>query len=148
LGLEGGFPPERHLPALANFASILPVFNPFKEFRMGMFFNTRTWRQPLQLIDSWLPAPTLAQTTRGLSRNLSPFEKAGWLGQSTRAPSASRGMRAPQGMQSSFPRRGAHTVDGGVARADGCFVISGRIGDVCDELDRLAALEQGDRPLS
>lgn len=148
MGLEGGFLPEWHLPALANFSPILPVFNPFKEFRMGMFFNTRTWHQPLQLIDSWLPPSTSPQASCAPSRALSLFEQAGWLGRSTRAASANLAMLSPQGAQSSCPARAARTIEGRVTRADGRFVISGRIDDVCDELDRLAAMEQRERPLS
>jgi hypothetical protein len=92
---------------------------------MGLFFQSRSWRKPLQLIECWLPEPV--QTTRSASVALPAgatptaavrrFARAGWLGR----PAANEALL-----------RGRH---------DGRVALSGRIDEVCRELDRLADRE-------
>ncbi len=121
---------------------------------MGNRFTTNTWRAPLQLIDCWLPmqstAPTRA-TPRG-QRLLQRFVKAGWLrrhrsADDTEAPTnPSVHIRSQQ----SAPVRPFDDGGSGDARSrrpiahrkDGRLILSGRIDQVCAELERLAALEQ------
>ena len=47
----------------------------------------------------------------------------------------------PGAAQASRPLRAVRVFDGSAARGTGRMVISGRLADVCDEIDRLAALE-------
>lgn len=117
---------------------------------MGIRFNTNTWRAPLLLIGSWLP-PTCEQAhkARVLPQVLKRFVHAGWLGRSAGAPAAANtaprpGPRAGTSVKTrGCPVRVVHATGStsGNHRADGRLVISGRIADVCAELDRLAALE-------
>ena len=118
---------------------------------MGIRFISNTWRAPLQLIDCWLPLPTSLADIRTptLPRILQRFARAGWLGRhagnslgvplcltKTVRPGAGIGQR---------PRhvRVHRSPDASLlGRApDGRLALSGRINDVCAELDRLAALE-------
>lgn len=115
---------------------------------MGNRFTSSTWRAPIQLIDSWLPIPASAVPLRNPSKVVQLFTRAGWLNRpaanttfvdpapelliSTQTPSASR------------PRHVRILRTHGTAsgcRTDARLVISGRINDVCAELDRLATLE-------
>lgn len=114
---------------------------------MGIRINTNTWRAPLQLIDSWLPMPAHRAVARpGLSQLFQRFARAGWLGQN-RGTSA-LGSTAMSGntpaAATTSPRvcrvRVMRAVGSGL-RNDTRMVISGRMADVCAELDRLAALE-------
>ena len=119
---------------------------------MGIRFTTNTWRAPLLLIDSWLP---LAPSTRNHSaRHMLPqavqrFTRAGWLGRTTEAmPMAAACPVTVHRPPGATPRGGVYAVRGlqtaGATkgmRQDGHLVISGRINDVCAELERLAALE-------
>ncbi len=110
---------------------------------MGIRFKSSSWRAPLRLIDNLLPLRSAAQaaTPHKPSRALQLFARAGWLNQGSEArerpvpPLAARpqicGVRV---LQSSSPGAGG--------RRDIRMVISGRIGDVCAELDRMAAQEQ------
>lgn len=120
---------------------------------MGIRFTTNTWRAPLQLIDSWLP---LVPSTRHhgacrlLPQAVQRFARAGWLGRTTESTTVAAGCPVTV-----HPHPGA-VVRGGTRtvrvlqaaaashgmRQDARLVISGRINDVCAELDRLAALEQ------
>lgn len=117
---------------------------------MGILFNTNTWRAPLQLIDCWLPAPakrrTLAANEPLANHAVQRFARAGWLGRpparaalpsgalmahtkrsENAATSRVRVLRQPEPLPS--PSLGVR------------LVISGRINDVCAELDRLADQE-------
>ena len=116
---------------------------------MGILFNTNTWRAPLQLIDCWLPAASdrlaPAANEPRASRAIQRFARAGWLSRPASVPSH-------QGARATPIRRSESTVACGVRvlRAPDPrpspslgvrLVISGRINDVCAELDRLADQE-------
>ncbi len=118
---------------------------------MGICFNTNTWRARLLLIDSWLPlAPTPRHTVHSvLPRAVQRFSRAGWLARTAEATPVSQASSVTVHRQP-----GAHSRSGACAvrvlqavganngsRQDTRLVISGRINDVCAELDRLAALE-------
>lgn len=116
---------------------------------MGIRFksNTNSWRSPLRLIDNFLPARTLAEApaSRMPSRVLQAFARAGWLNRPASAP-AQPETNITQRNQSvkSCSVRVVRSSGGAMTagRHDMRVVISGRIGDVCAELDRLAAQEQ------
>jgi len=117
---------------------------------MGKSFTSSTWGAPIQLIDSWLAPPALIQAPRPVSRVVQLFTRAGWLNR----PAANSAGAAPERKPApaniiALPasRSGAvrivRTRDAQPgARTDARLVISGRIGDVCAELDRLAQLEK------
>lgn len=115
---------------------------------MGIRFSTNTWRAPLQLINCWLPvkqthtyAPPLT-----LPRTLQKFVRAGWLNRATSpsypgkiVPNTARlctnvhSLDAHRRLFAQPPLTRHHT--------DTRLVLSGRMRDVCAELDRLAAIE-------
>lgn len=116
---------------------------------MGILFSTNTWRAPLQLIDCWLPAAPkrLAPAANEplASRVVQRFARAGWLGRPASVP-------AHQGAHTTPIRRSENTgacrvrvlraTDPRPSPSLGVrLVISGRINDVCAELDRLADQE-------
>lgn len=112
---------------------------------MGIRITPNTWREPLRLIDSWLPMPTTrAVARRDLPQWLQRFVRAGWLGRPQGAStSAPRGSCEPA--HTHTPTRACrvrvlHAASNG-SRGDGRLVISGRLADVCAELERLEALE-------
>lgn len=114
---------------------------------MGILSSARSWRQPLRMIDSLLSVPS-APAPCGLAPTLHPFARAGWLGRSARPPSAARSASSSAG-SSVHPGhlRLVRKNDAGLSpRADARVVISGPIGEVCAELDRLAALELNEHP--
>lgn len=92
---------------------------------MGLFFQSSSWRKPLQLIECWLPEPAPATRSRVVALPVSAtptaavrrFAQAGWLGR----PAANEALL-----------RGRH---------DGRVALAGRIDEVCRELDRLADRE-------
>lgn len=120
---------------------------------MGIRFTTNTWRAPLLLIDSWLP---LAPSTRHhgacrlLPQTLQRFARAGWLGRTTESATVAAGrpvtVHPHPGAMVRGGTRAVRVLQAAAAtngmRHDARLVISGRINDVCAELDRLAALEQ------
>jgi hypothetical protein len=136
-------------PCVGGFFPILPVFNPSLEFRMGYRFTSSTWRAPIQLIDSWLPAPAFSEPPRKASRVVQLFTRAGWLSRPAAhapdsEPAAAAHPAAPMALAASRPChvRILRTPEtSGSCRPDARLVISGRINDVCAELDRLASLE-------
>lgn len=130
---------------------------------MGLFFSARSWRAPLQLIDCWLPEPGSAtragRSGAGDHRVLPPhaqagqpsatvqrFARAGWLGRPAANaprlddPTDPHGGPAladrPAGAARSAPRPASHR------RAGARVVLSGRMDQVCAELERLAAQEE------
>jgi hypothetical protein len=116
---------------------------------MGKIFNTNTWRAPLQLIDCWLPLPSQrhprpaasAVTAKAVQR----FARAGWLNREAANSPTPQRQPAPGDLCMSSVSR-VHVIRQSATKAakrpDVRLVISGPIGDVCAELDRLAALEQ------
>jgi hypothetical protein len=117
---------------------------------MGKIFTTNTWRAPLQLIDCWLPLPSERPLRPAASSNAAKavqrFARAGWLNREaangpvlqSRAPVASLVDPRP----ACRVRVLRQTENQRAQSRDMRLVISGPIGDVCAELDRLAALEQ------
>lgn len=114
---------------------------------MGKIFNTNTWRAPLQLIDCWLPSPALRRAPAAnesvATRAVQRFARAGWLKRASTArtppvlrsvPTAADPVPRVRVLQQTGPAA-AH-------RAGIRLVISGRINDVCAELDRLADQER------
>jgi hypothetical protein len=119
---------------------------------MGIRFNTNTWRAPLQLIDCWLPIEQHSAQIKPLAlpKTLQKFVRAGWL---ARAKSHNREAFATD--QEPRPCATVHSLD--VHRRaliqthpspkptsgnrDTRLVLSGRMSDVCAELERLAAME-------
>lgn len=129
---------------------------------MGLFFSARSWRAPLQLIDCWLPEPTSsahdraghspraldavpAPPTRPASLAVQRFARAGWLGRpAANAPrlddptdpaGAACGAAGPE-------RRAGRSGTAGSRRSGARVVLSGRMDQVCAELERLAAQEE------
>lgn len=92
---------------------------------MGLFFQSSSWRKPLQLIECWLPEPVREGRSAAAPLPVSAtptaavrrFAQAGWLGR----PAANEAL--------------LHS------RHDGRVALAGRIDDVCRELDRLADRE-------
>lgn len=116
---------------------------------MGKLFTTNTWRAPLQLIECWLPSPAL-RTARAANepiatRAMERFAKAGWLKRGAADVPASTGLRAVSQSEHVGARvRVLRRTEPAAAatRAGVKLVISGRINDVCAELDRLADQER------
>jgi hypothetical protein len=117
------------------------------EFRMGKIFNTNTWRAPLQLIDCWLPSPALRRAPAAnepvATRAVQRFARAGWLKRASTARTPPV-LRAVPPAADPVPRVRVLQQTGPAAahRAGVRLVISGRINDVCAELDRLADQER------
>lgn len=112
---------------------------------MGIRFTTNTWRAPLQLIDSWLPAPTFNQQAKTPQKVAQQFIRAGWLGRHAKGAGTAANVTSTQhGVKAPRPRR-VHELQNTdpveSSRTEARLVISGHINDVCAELDRLAALE-------
>ncbi len=118
---------------------------------MGIRFNTNTWRAPLLLIDSWLPSRSKALLGQhdSLPQVVQRFTRAGWLGRgpskaATAVTAAPSRLAATAAVQLACHVRVLRTVEAANdsrCNDDARLVISGRISDVCAELDRLAALE-------
>lgn len=112
---------------------------------MGIRFKTNTWRTPLQLIDSWLPPPAPTGRPQATPKVAQLFARAGWLGRAlSGSATTATPHNSPHPVTPSRPCRVRvlRALDTGAAcRTDARLVISGRISDVCAELDRLAALE-------
>ena len=112
---------------------------------MGIRIASTSWRAPLQLIDSWLPTPVQAcLPRRPLAPLLLRFARAGWLARTAQPverirPSAAHPMAACHASVRTAPVRIVRPSVG--MRGNTHLVISGRLADVCAELDRLAALE-------
>jgi hypothetical protein len=115
---------------------------------MGIRFKSSSWRAPLRLIDSLLaphqPSNAIALAGREPFRLVEAFARAGWLKGAPAAPLHSTSMA--HGSTSSIQPCSVRVVRSGSTgtsqKRDMRLVISGRIGDVCAELDRLAAQEQ------
>jgi len=114
---------------------------------MGIRITSTSWRTPLQLIDSWLPPPSQRCGPRPspLGPMIQRFVRAGWLGRC-----ADKEVRARNTTSTLAPRRTTTPSDTPplkvvrpvkTLRRNALLVISGRMADVCAELDRLDALE-------
>jgi hypothetical protein len=117
---------------------------------MGKIFNTNTWRAPLQLIDCWLPLPSERRARPANSftaaKTVERFSRAGWLNREAANGPASQ-LRPQIPGQPGSPavcrvRVLRHSEVRRTPNRDTRLVLSGPIGDVCAELDRLAALEE------
>jgi hypothetical protein len=115
---------------------------------MGIRIASTSWRAPLQLIDSWLPAPVQAcLPRRPLAPLLQKFARAGWLGRTPQPLERTTRTSLPHAVTTcpatvrAAPVRILRAPNKGL-RGNTRLVISGRLADVCAELDRLAALEQ------
>ena len=113
---------------------------------MGIRIHRSTWSAPLQLIDCWLPAGRQpSTTTTSISLVAARFAKAGWLQRkASNDPIASPPL--PDRAASAAPRRvrvasHARSSDS----ADSRVRLSGRLVDVCAELERLAACDMSQR---
>lgn len=120
---------------------------------MGFRIKSGNWRRPLQVIDSFLPRreEALPPAPPVLSRCLRSFQRAGWLGKQA----ARKGGGAPAA-QAQDESPAARVVAASAVRVihaapeqaivvprrpSARVVISGRMADVCAELERLAAME-------
>ncbi len=120
---------------------------------MGIRIQRNTWRAPLQLIDSWLPQPPTASAGHPLTAVALRFARAGWLGHPVVAPEvpdvAAAGCAvAPKSLPCAHRTAAVRVVHAANAQGDGMrsdsrVVLSGRMADVCAELERLAAMEPG-----
>lgn len=111
---------------------------------MGIRITSKTWRAPLQLIDSWLPSPPCPNKSRKpLPTLMQRFVRAGWLASKPpkQAPAASSNASATT-VSRLGPSSRIFLKHSSPADRSACLVISGRMADVCAELDRLAALER------
>jgi hypothetical protein len=102
----------------------------------------------LTIVDFWMPLQSLASrlmTTRRPRRRDSSESAAGLRCVAVRPACTARTAGSAPPMAAAAPARPlrvVHLVDGqGHQRSSNRMVISGRMADVCAELDRLAALE-------
>ncbi|BEP61514.1 hypothetical protein GmRootV213_20680 [Variovorax sp. V213] len=103
----------------------------------------------LTIVDLWMPLQSLASrllpARRLRHRDNSGSASAGLRYVAVRPACTARphGAAAPKAAQAPRPLRVIRVVDGpqGEKRSTNRMVISGRMADVCAELDRLAALE-------
>lgn len=105
-------------------------------------FSSEQWRSPLRLIDSLLPLgpelnTRLAPPTTAWGER---FAQAGWLGRAHMAPPSvlPASTACNVGRYGSVPPGSARLVVHSHAKG---LRISGRVADVCAELDRLAQQE-------
>lgn len=120
---------------------------------MGIRMQRNTWSSPLLLINSWLPSPSETTTRPNLTAVAQRFARAGWLGRNAGLKARSSSALPRSGTQvEPSPQLRAHpptavrmvrtTACSGVHRkGDSRVVLSGRMADVCAELERLAAME-------
>jgi len=102
------------------------------------------WRSPLRVVDSFLPV-ALDQRPHETSiahRWMARFTQAGWLSTShTTCPSDSRFAMPARSFACEPNAHGATSPNLVVRSNPKGLRISGRVADVCAELDRLALLE-------
>ena len=119
---------------------------------MGIRFNTNTWRAPLQLIDCWLPVEQPAAPIKSLAlpKTLQKFVRAGWLSRTASHTRATVATTQEARQCATIHSLDAHrrsivqmhpTPKPPSANRDTRLVLSGRMSDVCAELERLAAME-------
>ncbi len=106
---------------------------------MGIRIHRNTWSAPLQLIDSWLPPARPAPTRpRALSVVAQRFVQAGWL---HRRASNDETAHTPADVGAPARHVAPARLTGTPRRRDPRVWLSGRMTDVCAELDRLVELE-------
>lgn len=111
---------------------------------MGIRIHRNTWSTPLQMIDSWLPSNRQpVGTTVGLSQVASRFIRAGWL---QRRACNDAGAYTPEHAAESVVRQERPSrvfrITPSARRegsSDSRVFLSGRLVDVCAELERLVA---------
>jgi len=123
---------------------------------MGIRLQNSTWRRPLRTLDCWLPAAEVSTSVwRHHMQQCLRWFKLNWQNRGNqRVESATTGCPATERNSSRNTllvtghekatarvrvRRGDERSERGPGRTR--LVISGRMADVCAELDRLAALE-------
>ena len=125
---------------------------------MGIRIHRNTWSAPLQFIDCWLPPePVRPPLRHPLSQAAKRFLRAGWLNHRasndepirfSQTSRASTETEPPSSAAGVCPR---HTVtpNNGWPRTEPRVLLTGRLSEVCAELDRLVELEaRGRRPRS
>jgi hypothetical protein len=126
------------------------VFNPFMEFRMGIRFQANVWRVPLRLINRVLgrrqPSLTASSPMAAPSSSCQPFPPLIRAERPCQAAPQTLTRAAASARLPDRPHCGVRVLRSpppGAGRRRGMrMVISGRIDDVCAELDRLIAQEQ------
>lgn len=115
---------------------------------MGIRITSKTWRAPLQLIDSWLPSPPCPNKSRKpLPTLMQRFVRAGWLASKPPKQSLATAPTASvTAVSRSAPPPRIRLKHSNSTGRSACLVISGRMTDVCAELDRLVALEHRTEP--
>lgn len=121
---------------------------------MGIRIHRSSWRTPLQMIDSWLPPAPRQTTVPGrLGAAAQRFVLAGWLNRTPPAQAATdlvcTSPAQPMALANEHPQVVQRPVRVALRNRTGrCpevrdtrVLLSGRMADVCAELDRLAALE-------
>jgi hypothetical protein len=109
---------------------------------MRFALSGENWRSPLRVIDSFLPPAPEQQGSHTLAahRWMARFTQAGWLSPASQPASLANTLCTAR-----LPVAG-HTHDNGTSTLTvhshpNGLRISGRMADVCAELDRLAQLE-------
>lgn len=124
---------------------------------MGFRIRNSHWRDPLQIIDSLLPTrqpPKVGRSAASTSPSVRAFLKAGWLrGKTTAAAGIGKTSCSARTSSQTIGTSSSQSKGAAVriiqqdrnpmttSRPEARLVISGRIGDVCAELDRLVAME-------
>lgn len=140
--MASGHHPAQPL-SLSNLACVQPLKS--KEIRMGTpLFAASFLFTPLQQFARWMARPSAG--ARGRSQAVAPAAHAAHAAHAARAPEI---VRARPAVRRPPPVHAARTTrlrvvrvfEGQAAAGAGRMVISGRMADVCAELERLAALE-------
>lgn len=107
---------------------------------MGIRIHRSTWSAPLQLIDCWLPAGRQPSTTNvSLSLVAARFAKAGWLQRKASNDPVARPPLPDRAAAEASCRLRVASHARRSDSADSRVRLSGRLVDVCAELERLAA---------
>mgnify|MGYP001435532893 CR=1 FL=1 len=143
------------IPAQSTIEQSCLCPTPKLEFHMGIRLHNSSWHRPLRTLDTWPPMAESApsrwhQGVRRCGRWLSLL----WLGLGGCTPAKTgvgqisahdHGQRLCEGATARRTALKVHVAQkngpGGNGSGHTRLVISGRMADVCAELDRLAALE-------
>lgn len=140
-------PPQGHIPAKAFDFAILPVFNPTQWSFAWKNFQHQHVARPFAvdrlLVALSRPSPGNGRQRAVAAQVVQRFARAGWLKRASTARSPLV-LRAVPPAADPVPRVRVLQQTGPAAarRAGVRLVISGRINDVCAELDRLADQER------